>query len=157
MRSTSAWRGRDPGLHRLGAGAPVADHRGGEPALGIADRIERAIEREPVEIVRDHDIAHGAGDAVEPEEGFGREIGRGHLGDRLAGAVGHQHDIGRRRQHRQTGDAARQLVRHARLAQARPRALARGGGRFRQRVVERGLDLPRCRRGSARRSPPAPA
>src|SRR5262249_19259540 len=64
----------DPGLPRRSPGDAVAAHGGGEAALGVADRIERAVERQPVEIVRDVDGARGARDAVEAEEGFGREI-----------------------------------------------------------------------------------
>ena len=35
--------------------APVCHHRRGQPALGVADRVERAVEREAVEIIGDHD------------------------------------------------------------------------------------------------------
>jgi hypothetical protein len=75
--------GANPFLHRAGAGHAVADHGGGQAPLGVADGIERAVKRQPVEIIRDHDVAHRAGHAVELEEGLGGEIGRGHLVDRL--------------------------------------------------------------------------
>src|SRR6266567_8026134 len=45
----------DPGFHRFGARPAVAGHGGGEPALGVADRVERAVERQAVEIVGDLD------------------------------------------------------------------------------------------------------
>ena len=142
MRSTSALRGATQASTALRSGRAVAGHGGGEPPLGIADRIERAVEREPVEIIRDHDAAGGAGDLIEPEERLGREIGRRDLGDILARAVGDHHDIGRRDEHPQRGEAARKLVRHASLRELGLALPARGSGRLRQRVVERGLD--RC-------------
>ena len=81
--------------------APVVDHRGGEPALGVADRIERAVERQPVEIIGDRDAARRAsrcgraGRTPRPRNRSRR------LRDRLAGAVGDQHDVGRRGERRQ--------------------------------------------------------
>ena len=45
------------------ASAPVVavrDHLGGEPPLRLGDRIERAVERQPVEIIGDRDVARGA-------------------------------------------------------------------------------------------------
>ncbi len=90
--SARSWRSRAPrrgcarprparGLTQAStAAAPVdavADHRRGEPALGVADRIERAVEREAVEIVRHHDVARRRHHAVEPEIRLGGEVGRG--------------------------------------------------------------------------------
>jgi hypothetical protein len=85
----------DLGFRGRSGGGAVGGHGGGEAALGIADRIERAVERQPVEIVRDHDGARRAHDVIEPEERLGREIGGGDRGDILAGAVGDHDDIGR--------------------------------------------------------------
>ncbi len=59
MRSTSVLRGFDPGLHRVVAGLPARQHRGSEPARGVADQVERAVERQPVEIIGHDDLARG--------------------------------------------------------------------------------------------------
>ena len=139
-RSTSALRGATQASTALGAGRAVARHRGGQPPLRIADRIERAVERQPVEIVGDDDAARGIGDVIEPEERLGGKIGGRDLGDVLAGAVGDQHDVGRRRQRRQrrrSGAPARPARLLRQLVLARP---ARGRRRLRQRGVERGND-----------------
>ncbi len=110
MRSTSLLRGATQASTAPAPDRAIADHGRGEPALGIADRIPRAIERQPVEIIGDRDIAGGAGDAIEPEERAGGEIGRRDLADRLAGAVGDQHDVGRGGERAEIGDAAGKLV-----------------------------------------------
>ena len=95
-------------------------------ALGVADRIPRAIERQPVEIIGDRDVARRAGDAVEAKERAGGEIGGRDFADRLAGAVGDQHDVGRGGERAEIADAAGKLIRDARfdqlLATRRPRA-----------------------------------
>ena len=122
---------RDPAFHRHRASGAVARHGGRDPPLGVADRIERAVERQPVEIVGHLDVAGGARDAVEAEEGFGREIGGRNLGDLLPGAVGDQHDIGRRSEHRQIGEPARELLGHAGLGQLGDARVARPGGLLR--------------------------
>ena len=54
-----------PGLNRGCAGRAVADHGCGKPPLGVADRIPRPVERQPVEIIRNRNTARGAGHAVE--------------------------------------------------------------------------------------------
>src|SRR5215475_10265012 len=64
---------RHPGVDRGRAGSAVDDHLGGQPALGRADGIERAIEREPVEVIGYVDAAGGVDDAIELEEVAGRE------------------------------------------------------------------------------------
>ncbi len=79
MRSTSPERGCDPCLDGVLPGHAIGEHFGGEPAFGFADRIQRAVEREPVEVVGDFDVLRGARDAVELEEGAGREVGRGDI------------------------------------------------------------------------------
>src|SRR5215213_8815616 len=65
---------RNPGVDRLRARDPIADHFGGEAALGLADLVERAVERQAVEIVGDLDAARRIGDAVELKERAGGEV-----------------------------------------------------------------------------------
>ena len=85
---------------------------GGESAFGLPDRIERAIERQPIEIVRDHNVARCADNLIELKVGADGEIGRGDLCDPALRAIGHQHDIRRRDQGGQIADPPRDLVRH---------------------------------------------
>ncbi len=59
------------------------------------------------------------------EESAGGKIGRRDLGNRLAGAIGDQHDIGRRGQRAKIGDAAGKVVGHARRGEFLPPRRAR--------------------------------
>ena len=137
MRSTSAWRGLTQASHRGLAGLAGLDHRRGEPPLGVADGIERAVERQPVEIIRHDDAARRRHHAVDAEIRLGGEVGRDDRGDRLLGAVGDQHDVGRRGDLRNVGDAARQRLRHAGIGQFLRARRPRRGRILRQRLVER--------------------
>ena len=95
--------------------------------------------------------------SIEAEERLGSEIGGGHLGHVLAGAVGDHHDIGRARRApagRRSG--ARASVGHASASRAR---LSRSRAPRRPRPAARRRARPRppqCRRDSARRSTPSP-
>ena len=131
----------NPFLHRAGTGMAVADHGGGQPAFGVADRIEGAIERQSIEIVGHDDIRHRIGDAIELEECLGRKIGRGHFGHRLAGAIRHQRDIGRGLEYGKTADAARQRIGYAGVDKLRHARVTRIRRRLRQGTVECGCDL----------------
>ena len=103
-----------------------------EATLRFADRIERAIEREAVEIIGDDDARGRARHAVELEEGLRRVISRRHFRHRFLRAVRHQHNVGRRLQRRQAGDAARNRLGYASTHQFRFAHFARGQRRFRQ-------------------------
>src|SRR5262249_61817044 len=98
---------RAPGPYASKPGAGITRQRSGEPPLSLPDRIERAVERKPVEIVGNDDSARGAGDVIETEERRGREIGRGDLGNTLPSAVGDHDDVGSGDKRRQRGKAAR--------------------------------------------------
>ena len=57
----------NPLLHGTCTGVAVAHHCGRKPSFGITYRIESAVERKTVEIVRHHNIGNRAGDAIELE------------------------------------------------------------------------------------------
>ena len=86
-------------------------------------------------------LARGARDTVELEEGAGREVGRGDVGDRLAGAIRDRDDVRRGRQHRQTRERRARSSGTPALGEFRRRAprarLRRPAG---SDVVERGRD-----------------
>ena len=140
MRSTSPARGSTQASTACRPGRAVADHRGGEAPLGLADRIERAVEREPVEIVGDLDAARRARDAVELEERAGREVGRGDIrrpacrcGPRPSTMSGAAASAGR------LAMRARKLLRHAGVRSGSlARAVSARARLLRQHVVERG-------------------
>ena len=82
-----SWIGRadafDLGLPRLDPVLPprrrrptaVADHGGGQSPLGVAIVIQRAVEREPIEVIRHRDAGGRVRHPVELEEVLRREVG----------------------------------------------------------------------------------
>ncbi len=120
---------RDPGLDRFCPRSAVASHRSRKPTFGVTDRIERAVERQPVEIVRHSDLPRRPRDAVELEERFRREIGGGDIRDLLPGALGDQYDVGRCGERRQAREPAREFRRYT------------GSCKFPGSFVKRGLRL----------------
>src|SRR5436305_14303516 len=84
---------RTPCFDGLWAGHAIADHLGSQAALGLTDRIERAIECKAVEVIGDLNAARRISDAVELEERARREIGRGDVRDLLTGTVCDRHDV----------------------------------------------------------------
>ena len=65
----------DPALYGLGAAGAAPDHRRGKTALGIADGVASAIQRQPIEIIGDRNIAGGGDNAIEAEERTCGEVG----------------------------------------------------------------------------------
>ena len=127
MRSTSALRGLIQASTAAWPAAPLVIMSAGKAALRILDRIERAVERKAIEVIRDADFARRRHHAIEPEIRAAGKVCRRNIDDRLAGAVGNQNDIRRERQHGQIGDAARQRLGHAgfaKLLQPAPRGFS---------------------------------
>src|SRR5580704_19343349 len=54
----------DPGLDGGGSRHAIDDHLDGQPPFRLGDRVERAIERQAVEIVGDLDVAGRTDDAI---------------------------------------------------------------------------------------------
>ena len=141
IRSTSVLRGATQASTAPAPAGAIADHRGGKPPLGIADGIARPIERQPIEIIRDRDGASRSRDEIEPEERAGGEVGSRNFADRLAGAVGDQDDVGRRRERTKIGDTGGE-VRRARPASVSSclRAARAAQRLVGQRMIESGRD-----------------
>ena len=93
------------------------DDLGGQAAMRGRDAVDGAVEGEAIVVVGHDDVAAGPRQAAQLEDAADGEMQRRDVGDRSAGRLRDQHDVGRRHQVGQRRDALRQLVGHAVHAQ----------------------------------------